>query len=298
MENELVKELSNKAIDYKKIREESIFVLYDTEEYYDFNFIIPVRGRTNFAAPMYDSFCKAREKSGLKIAYTVVEFSDIPEHSKFCKKNKINYIWIKSEQGELFNKCLAMNFGALFSVKAKYFLFHDLDCLIQSDFFINLNSNISKKNSCKAIQCFHSRRVLYLDQNTTDGIIGGSIALDELKLGSEGVSLPMYLGAPGGSICIEKDLFFSVGGYDPEFFQANAPEDIFFWDKVCTLDSMQISDEPQIDLFHMNHPPTYYSNPLIGEMTNIYNTFKNSDTDSKKNFISEKEKTIKEFYYA
>jgi len=296
MNNLFIEELNKNKIDYQKIKDDSIFVLYDTDEYYDINFIVPVRGRVNFASSMYKSFCKAKENSNLKISYTVVEFSENPEHSKFCKKNKINYIWIQSKKDELFNKCLALNFGALFSVKAKNFLFHDLDCLIQSDFFNNLIKNINNKN-CKAIQCFHGRRVLYLDQNTTDRIISESLNIDDLKLGAPGVSLPMYFGAPGGSIFIEKDLFFSIGGYDPEFFKANAPEDIFFWDKVNVNAFMEVSDNPQIEIFHLNHPPTYYSNPLINEMKQIHDCFKNSTNEEKQQVVNEKQKILTPFYY-
>lgn len=296
MDNIFTQELIKNRVDYNGIKDDSIFVLYNTDVFYDLNFIVPVRGRINFAEPMYRSFVKAKEKSGLKIAYTVVEYSEIPDHSKFCKKNKINYIWIKSAPGELFNKCLALNFGALFSVKAKAFLFHDLDCLIQSDFFNKLYKNVEIKN-CRAIQCFHGRRVLYLDQSTTDEIISGSINIDDLKLDPPRVFLPMYLGAPGGSIFIEKNLFFDIGGYDPEFFRANAPEDSFFWEKVNAISKMEISDNPEIDIFHMHHAPTYYSNPFINEMKTIYECFKNSNEENKKEVIAEKQKILKSFYY-
>jgi len=290
------KELSRNSVDYKKVINNNVSVLYNEDTLFDVNFIIPVRGRMNFAAPMYNSFLKAKEKSNLKIAYTIVEFSDIPEHSKFCKNHKINYVWIQSEKNELFNKCLCLNVGALFTVKSKYFLFHDIDCLIQSDFFEKLFQNIATKN-CKAIQCFHGRRVLYLNQDLTDKVIQGAINIDSFKLGTEGINLPQFIGAPGGSIFIEKDLFFKVGGYDPELFKANAPEDIFFWSKVDLTHKMEVSDNPEIDIFHLNHPPTYYDNPMIQHMTNIYNVFKDSTEDEKKEIITLKEQILKEFYY-
>ena len=47
-------------------------------------------------------------------------------------------------------------------------------------------------------------------------------------------------GAPGGSICIHRDLFESIGGYDPEWCLRYGPEDSmflikanYFYDKVC-----------------------------------------------------------------
>jgi predicted glycosyltransferase involved in capsule biosynthesis len=220
--------------------------------------------------------------SGLNISLTISEHSFNPEHSQFCKKNKINYIWIKSE--EPFNKCLAMNVAALYSSTAKYLLFHDIDCLMQKDFFINLMLNINSKN-CKAIQCFHGRRVLYLDQEVTENVLSKKTCVDELAFGNKCISPPQVFGAPGGSICIETNLFFEVGGYDPELFNSNAPEDVFFWNKVGELDEMQTCDSPNIDLFHLNHPVTYYDNPRIQEMQHLNRSFFTATPEQKKEFI-------------
>ena len=71
----------------------------------------------------------------------------------YCRiENNINYIWANYKGSDRFNKCLAYNMGAFFSNKSKYCLFHDIDCLIQSDFFIKLEENIKNQN-CQAIQC-------------------------------------------------------------------------------------------------------------------------------------------------
>lgn len=292
----LLNTFNSNRIDYKKIKEDNIVVTYDDEERFDISFIIPVRGRINFIKPMYNSFKRAVEKSGLKISLTVSEHSENPEHSHFCKQNKINYIWTKADANQFFNKCMAINMAALFSAKAKYFLFHDLDCLVQEDFFTNLMCNISRKN-CKAIQCFHGRRVLYLNNELTEKAISDTLDINSLKLGMPGIGLPNVVGAPGGSIFIEKDLFFQVGGYDPELFYANAPEDIFFWDKVEELAKMEVSDDPEIDIFHMNHPVTYNSNPRLQEMLNLHRSFTTAKPEERKEFVELKRKAIEEFYY-
>ena len=125
---ELIKEIDNQKIDYNKIKDNSVFKLPNTGDY-DINFIITVRDRKYFAEPMFKAFKNATDKVDSKICYTVVEHSERPDHSKFCKKNDINYIYIPSDPGEQFNKCLSYNFGALFSVNAKYHLFHDIDIL-------------------------------------------------------------------------------------------------------------------------------------------------------------------------
>jgi predicted glycosyltransferase involved in capsule biosynthesis len=290
--NELINLLNSNKLDYSVIKEKALFRIFD-DKLVDINFIIPVKNRVTFAKPLYESFLKAKANTDLNIAYTMVEISEINEHQAFCEKNKINYVWVKTNY-ELFNKCIGLNVGAMFTVNSKSFIFHDIDCLIQSDFFVKLEENIKNKQA-EAIQCFHGRRVLYLDNRLTNLAINGLINIDEFKLGNEGISLPENIGAPGGSIYITKDLFFKVGGFESEFFVANAPEDAFFWDKVDVLSKMHISDEPNIDIFHMNHIPTHSSNPHIYEMLKILNIFRNYSKDEKINYINEKSKLINEY---
>lgn len=299
MKEIIINKINNNKIDYKKIKDDNIVIIQNPEELYDINFLITARGRADFAQPMYDSFKAAAEKSSLNITYTVVEHSEIPEHSKFCKKNKLNYIWIKSAPGELFNKCLSYNMGVFFGPKSKYCLFHDIDCLVQSNFFLNLFDNISHKQ-CRAIQCFTGRRVLYINQEFTPKVISGEFPVDKLSLDMPEVDLPrlggkVMIGAPGGSIMVERDLFFEVGGYDAELFLANSPEDAFFWTKVDTIDKMHISDDPDIELYHMYHPPTWMNNPFVHDMQAINGIFNQLLTDDKKEIINLKAETIEEF---
>ena len=94
---------------------------------------------------------------------------------------------------------------------------------------------------------------------------------------------------------IDRELFFEVGGYDPELFLANSPEDIFFWNKVDTIDKMHISDNPDIEIYHMNHRPTYYDNPLIDDMKDIHFTFMNISKEEKEEIVKIKSELIKEF---
>ncbi len=291
---DLKKKIEDNKIDYKKIVEDNVFVVYDNFDLFDVSVIIPVRDRENFAGPLYQSFKIAAENSGLKISFTFVEHSESPKHSKFCKMNSVNYFWIKSNPGELFNKCLAHNIGAMFSAKSKYLLFHDIDCLVQSNFFNNLFDNISNQK-CKAIQNFTGRRVLYINEQLTDKIVGNKFDVDNLSIDLDEVTPPNIVGAPGGSITIERDLFFEVGGYDPELFLANSPEDVFFWDKVDVVGKMHISDNPDIEIYHMNHRPTYYDNPRIDEMKDIHHTFTNMSDEEKKEIIKLKSEMIQEF---
>lgn len=290
-----IKELVKKnVVDYKKTIEDNVCITYNDTELFDFSVIIPVRNREEFAEPLYKSFKAAVDNSGLKVDFTFVEHSENPKHSKFCKNNRINYFWIKSNPGELFNKCLAHNIGAMFSSKSKYLLFHDIDCLVQSDFLIQLFENIKNQNA-RAIQSFTGRRVLYINPQLTGKVIAGDFEVDDLSIELDEVAPPHIIGAPGGSITIDRDLFFEVGGYDPELFQANSPEDVFFWDKVDVVDKMYISDNPDIEIYHMYHRPTYMDNPLINEMKSVHFTFKNMSDEEKEDIVRLKADLIKDF---
>ena len=99
------------------------------------------------------------------------------------------------------------------------------------------------------------------------------------------------------AIFVQKDLFFEVGGYDPELFYSNAPEDIFFWNKIDEISKMEICDNPEIDLFHMIHPVTYHDNPRIQEMLTLSKSFQTAKPEEKKEFIELKKESLKEFYY-
>lgn len=295
----LIDTILGNTIDYKKIKEENVFIIKNDNKNYDINFLIPVRNRTEFAAPMHESFKAAKSNTNLEITFTIIEHSENPLHSKFCKKENINYIWINSN-GQLFNKCLCYNMGVFFSQKANSYIFHDLDCLIQSNFFNQLQENIKNQNNCKAIQCFTGRRVLYLNAELTKKIIKKEFAVDDLSIQLPEVDYPILggkimIGAPGGSIYVERELFFEVGGYDAELFLANSPEDIFFWTKIETIDKMHTSDNPPIEIYHMYHEPTWMHNPHIHQMEGIYNIFKEMNIEDKKELIKLKSKLINEY---
>jgi len=232
------------------------------------NFIIPIRGRSTFLKKTIETVKEAAEKfkkgPGLfssdfdfgDVNITVCEHSSDPEHRQTSEEMGVDYIWIES--GDRFNKCLAMNTAAFFAPRTKWLVFHDVDCLVQSDFFINVFKNINKKK-CKAIQTFSDRRVLYLDYFKTMQVRTGAIKVDQLTIGP-GVSPPMRpdgsiaYGAPGGSICVDRSLFFKVGGYDPYYFVSYAPEDIFFWIKVEVYEVFETCTSPRNEIYHMEHP--------------------------------------------
>lgn len=294
-ENKIFEDLlkSNK-IDYDDIKSSSFIKTYDDDIEYDINMIVPINGRVNFLKPLYKSFINAISFSKLKICLTVVEMSKDDNQKEYCELNKINYLHINDD---IFNKSLAMNFGALFSVNSKSFIFHDLDCLFDFNFFKDIEENIKNQKS-SIFQCFADRRVCYLDDSLTNLIIDEKLNINDISIKTNGVLVDPTENpqAPGGSIYIDKDIFFEVGGYDPEFFIGYAPEDAFFWEKIELLgENIKSCDNPRIELYHMNHDrgvDSYSYEP----MANLWRKFYYNDVECKLEILVEKKNILKEFH--
>lgn len=291
----LINKIKDRKIDYEKIKnEDSHIVLFDEDIEYDINVIIGVRGRKRFIQPLYESFQKAIAKTDKKICFTIVNHEYYPEYLKYCKKNKINYLWTKGNVVDQYSRSFVYNFGVKFSNKAKYYLLHDLDILVKENFFEELFANL-KNHKC--IQSYGKRRVLYLSEELTNQVISGDIDYNQFDETMDNISLPMFngqvmLGSKGGSILIEKDLFYEVGGFDPELFWGYASEDQFFWEKVREIAPIEYADNPPIDMFHMCHPPSFSTNPLLYHMEEDWLSFKNMKKEERLNII----KLKKELY--
>lgn len=269
--------------DYKNLKYNTLKKIKYNEDEYDFNFIITARGRSNFTEPLFNSVINSSKNTNKKIQFTLFEHSNKKEHEEICEKLNINYLYYKSNN-DFFNKCLSYNLSVLCCKPSKWFIFHDIDCLVQKDFFSNLIKNIN--NNTRAIQTFHKRRVLYLNDNLTNLIINKKIDVNSLNINTDGVSLPKHIGAPGGSIAVESKTFFNVGGYDPELFHSYAPEDAFFWDKLSCLTNVRLCENPHNELFHMNHPVLHNSNPSFNTMSFLHKTFKSLSNDKKNEFLN------------
>jgi predicted glycosyltransferase involved in capsule biosynthesis len=209
--------------------------------------IIPVMGRINFLKPLVDSLNNSIKKSGVKINITIVEHSEDELFRKSCKELNLNYYWIKKNNIEQFNKSLCHNIGAILNKNSDYFLFHDLDCLVFDDFFINIIKKIS--NNEMAFQTFKNRRLLYLPDDLTKDIIDKKINLNDIDIKSDKITVG-FEGAPGGSICVNKETFKNVGGFDPELFFGYSPEDEFFWNKIETFVKITSTNN---EVLHMSH---------------------------------------------
>jgi GT2 family glycosyltransferase len=291
----LKNKITSRKIDYEHIKnEESHIVLFDKGDDYDVNVIIGARGRKEFLKPLYESFKKAIDKTDKKVCFTVVNHDHYPEHLKFCKKNKINFLWTKGNVLDQYSRCFAYNFGVKYSTKAKYYLLHDLDILVKENFFEEIFQNLKES---KCMQSYGGRRVLYLSEKLTQKVINKEVDYNDFDENTPEVSLPMYngkpaLGSKGGSVFIERNLFYKVGGFDPELFWGYAAEDQFFWEKIRNVDDVTYADNPKIDMFHMWHPQSFSTNPLLYEMENDWKVFKGLNKEQKLEII----KLKKELY--
>lgn len=281
----------SRKINYKELRKKCLFKIVNNEEV-DVSVIVPVTGRDNFTRVLLDHLEASMEKyPEKKYSITFVEHSHAPSHLVHCE-GRCNYIYLKREQSEFFNKCLAMNMGALFSNKAKNYMFHDLDLIMDKDFFSKIFENLSKIDPGSALQTFSGRKVVVLDGKNTSDLIHGTIKISNIIPGKEG-SAYCTPGAPGGSIFIPSDSYFKVGGFDAEFFHSYSCEDSFFYNKL--LDSVGISgcESPKIDLFHMDHPRLNgRDNPDTKEQMGIFNSFCSMEPYKRKEII---EKISKSF---
>lgn len=198
-------------------------------------------------------------------------------------KHIVSHITVYKQNNELFNKCLLHNIGALYFNKAKYFLFHDIDVLVPINFFESILLNLKHHN---ALQTFTKKRLLQLDKETTEHLITTkTITLDRIM--KEHVYTENKVGAPGGSILVEKELFFKIGGYDADVFTEYSIEDQMFFDKVKLIGNFGFCDNPAIELVHCWHPPS--NGHIVKDAErNFYEYFNTLSADQKKTYIYQK----------
>lgn len=226
------------------------------DDNFDILTVIPFRGRKMHLLKTLETLIDSANSVDAKIGFLVVENShisiayDVPDVF-----NSVNYRWLNSG-GKMFNKCLCHNIGA-YITNSNIIHFHDCDIMVPVDFYSHI---IQKMEKNQAVQCFSSRRVNYVEENATKDILSGANSNDVLnapysfKTGSTG--------APGGSIALKRNLFDMVGGFDPHFFWGYSVEDAFFWKKVSFISPIVSLNNPDVELFHLWHPPSWGKNPL------------------------------------
>ncbi len=291
MDNSLINLFRSKQTDYDIVKSACEFSLPNTDRV-DVSVIVPVMNRESFHHPLVEHLKKAMNNFPEKTyCITFVEHSDIPKHRSLSQISNSNYIWIRKDVYEPFNKCLAMNVGSLWSTESEYYLFHDIDLLMDKNYFKDIFQNLKRVNPYCALQTFAHRRILVMSKALSKQVLDHQITLEELH---PGVNPPhSNPGAPGGSIFIHNDSFKNVGGYDPEFFHSYSPEDAFFFHKLQLMVGVEGCNDPIIEAYHMWHPFMGGSNPEKPKMEEIWDTFRNMLPNDKLAFINHIAKNFK-----
>jgi len=271
-------------IDYGALRDMCTVGVDDGEV--DINIIIPVKGRTENASALVKHFEDAMADRSETYQLTFVEYSTSQEYDELAKTLRADYIHMPFDG--IFNKCLAMNAGFLWGRKAKRYLFHDVDILVQSDFFDKLNENLGPE----ARQCFRKKRVLYCDAALSDRLRDGNMSADDLDIKSDGVREPEPHAhrAPGGSILVTREHFISAGGYDAELFFGYSCEDQMFHDKLEMTGTVESCDD--IEVFHLFHPTRSDSNPFLQEQEALHREFMKNSDDKRRRFMASEIKNM------
>lgn len=268
---DLYKLHQDSKLDYKIISSE-LFFKNKEENKVDISVIIPVRGRVQFQKPVLDHLFKSIQKPkgiGYTISVTYVEHSTLPT---YLWKTPSGYIWIPCEENDRFNKCLCFNIGVLSGPKADYYLFHDSDLVCPENFFDEILNNISQ-----AMQVFKGKRVLYANENLTQKFLSGSIYDNTLNDKNPDITIGVP-GAPGGSIFVERDLFFKVGGYDAEYFTGYSIEDQFFFNKLSFF--TEVKSLNTVDVIHLNHGTSHAKTENAQmEILKTFNSFSHKDKE-------------------
>jgi hypothetical protein len=285
--NDIFNISKNNKINWDKLYNESINNLISNENV-DVNVIIGFRNRNEFIEPLIKSFEDAfnfyneNSENKKKFILTFVEH-DLESYNMKNIPNTCNYLWSKGNVINQYSRSFSYNYGFKYSNNSKYYLFHDLDILIKKDFFIRIFKNLGDN---KCLQSYGNRHIWYMSKKITDEFLNKKLNLDLIDKNNPEITAPDIKGSMGGSIFIEKNLYNDIGGFDPELFWGYAAEDQMFWHKVLTIEKIIYSDNPVIDLFHMWHPPTHNTNPLLMVMEESMIQFRNLEYNKKIEFLN------------
>ena len=296
--------ISKNKINYFDIIFDSRFYKKVKEEISDITLLVPVKDRTKFLKPFIHYVKEAQNSYTSKIKIIIIENDNSSRFKNICEELDIDYIFIPidaCQSNGFFAKSLCYNIGFLLAPKTQWYIFHDLDILVNKDYFVKINQYLNKNPEW--IQPYTKKRIRLLSDKITDSICSGNFM--ELSSIPEKEAPTANPGSTGGSIVVRRDAFEDVGGYDPEIFYGYAPEDSFFWTKL-EINNRKIdhinspfqggavyADAPPIEVYHMNHPIMEKSNPYHTKMRSILESFYAYQYEDKIKIIDFKKKLLK-----
>jgi len=296
--------IKHRACDYRALKSQAFCKL--KEGNFDLCFYIPVRGRTHFFNPFYNYFKEALKKSGLSVKLVVVENDVTSNYSSLIGDKDLEYIFIPADSTKsenLFAKSACYNLGFLYNSNTPYHVFHDLDILIDNDYFNLLEVYINKGFTW--LQPYTKKRVMRVGAGATGLIVNNPDKILDLSTMSD--MAPANPGSPGGSILVKKEDFINVGGYDPELFFGYSPEDSFLWAKLEVLFGVTnfqnfshfqgkavYADDPLMEVYHLDHPIAEKENPYYRRMLEVLDSFFKISNKDRLELIELKKQIIQE----
>ena len=287
----LFQEFEERKIDYGSIEKEHLVTDWNFNDPVDISIIIPVHGRTQFNHIVSDAFYKAWNKFNKRVGITIVEHSEKPEHEKLCR-DWVNYIWIPQNSNR-FNKCLCFNIGVLYSNKANYYLFHDVDILVPENFFNLLFENMKEYG---AVQAFSGQRLFHCSHDLTMDILNGKFQTTDLKTDTYGVT-PARAGAEGGSIFCKKELLLKTGLWPDWGFDQYSVEDSCMFRFLQLMGNVGFCNNPPINCYHMWHSPSFNRQTKDSDWQRYY-AFMAMNEEGKKHLIKLQADHFNKYYAA
>jgi hypothetical protein len=236
----LGKQLFKKALENHPICESN-----NTLEKTDFpqvSFIIGHRGEARLPH-LLKTLNSIAGQTDIKIECIVVEQDNNPLLPEYLP-TWIEYIHTPPPILDMpYSRAWAFNVGAK-RAKSDVLIFHDNDFLISKDYAKEILRRI--KQGYKVVNL--KRFLFYLSQAGIDQFFSDRISLIDSPL----ENIVQNLEA-GGSIAIERDKYWDIGGFDESFIGWGG-EDNEFWERARTLKVWNYGYLPMVHLWHPSQP--------------------------------------------
>ena len=248
------------------------FTPIHSKDPYDISILLPCRGRRELLETTMKVFLHENKYTKLRISINLIEHSETPEYREYAKQNGFGWIYIPLAGGShsplgQFNRSLCFDIGVFYGPPSKYYLLHDNDLLVPSNYWSKIQTYLDKK--IKVLQPYSDRFVWQTNQAISE-LIQKDLNWYFISFNEQEFCIKNAPGAKGGSLLIESDLYKSVGGHDPQLIWGYGPEDSIFWLKCRQSTQIEYADNPRIPLTHLWHLPAGSSNPLLNEMDMLY----------------------------
>ena len=257
--------------------------------------ILPCRGRFPLLHATVERFQKIVDPT-FHTEIVLVEHSETPSYKDYAKQKGIGWLYIPMSTSQTsplgqFNRGLCFDIGFLYGTKARYYLCHDNDLLVPSDFWKKLQENFQVQQ-VEILQTYSDRFVWQTSQEVSQTILNNPSWFDNgFVLETHCTQNPP--GAKGGSITLSREAYLKLGGHDPHLFFGYAAEDAFFWSKVEQHYKVGFAESPRIPLVHLWHPNAANLNPLKEPMDLLFYMFHAVHPHQKREYIEKKSEHFK-----